>query len=244
MDDNANTVYQRVTVVLKVADSLENIYGAQIRKALTVDGLYDDPLAHNHGSNNMTIDRVPNVLFRKGSMHDIVIVGIKDGADYLRKHFLPIGESLHIRDSKGGSIHTKIVSASVRQSVDYISIGGFHQYKTNSPIILTKSDKGKKMFRMLLDSEGNERKKLICKTLGRSIRQQIALLEGVNIADVPRIQVVLKSNKERVIKLKERVSAVTFQGEFSANVLFSAGRYGVGLGRNTSAGFGVISAVK
>jgi len=240
MSQNENAVYQRFNVSLQCSNPLKDVYGHQIRRALIAEGLYDHPIAHNHKEDGTTMDRRPGVLFRKGSMKNLVMVGINEGATYLRETPPPIGKTILVPTIHNGHVETTITGVNMQQAVDHITVGGFHMYETRSPILIAKSDAEKKMFGMLLEAEGDERKKLISRTLGRSIRRQIADLNSMNVVDVPRIQIVIETSRERVLLLKEKVSGFAYHGKFAANVLYSGGRFGVGIGRSTSTGFGIV----
>lgn len=244
MSLDAAAVYQRLTIALKTDKALHGVFAPQIRKALTADGLYDDSIAHNHADDGRTINRYPHVLFRKGSNHDLILVGIGDGASYLREKAMPVGKQLRIQKQDGGYVETTIQAGNMSQGVDHLSVGGFHRYETCSPIILAKSEPGSKMIGMLMNASGDELKQLMAKTLARSIRWQIARLSGVDVSSVPRIQVVVESSKERVLRLKDGVSAFAFRGRFAANVYYSGGRYGIGMGRYTSAGYGIVELLR
>jgi len=238
---NENVVYKRITVILNTEKSLDGILPLSIRKGMIAKGLYDDPMAHNHDSDSSTISRYPRVLFRKGNKNTIVLVGINEGADYLATTGLPIGKVVSFTTSGGERLTTTIQSGKINQRIDHITVGGFHAYNINSPIILAKSDSNKKMFGMLMSAKGDELKLLLAKTLGRNIRTQIARMNDQDPADVPRIQVsIIEDPRIHAIQLKQKVMGVALNTKFAANVYFSGGKFGVGVGRYTSAGFGIV----
>lgn len=240
MENNTGTAYRRTTVSLNVSGSMDDVYPSAIRKAITADGLYDDQLAHNHGSDGKTVACTPSVLFRKGNQHSIVLVGIGEGSDYLTSKPIPIGKSIRLAKSNGDKVDVTINGGSVRRYLDAIRIGGFHQYETDSPIIVAKS--GAKMMEMILGAADSiSQTKLITTCIARQVRGQIARMQSVDVKSVPRIRVVFDGYPVvRNLELKDKVFGVAVRGEFGMNVDYTGGRYGVGLGLYTTTGYGII----
>lgn len=238
MNIENNAVYSRLTVILKTHDQMRGIYGEGIRKGLTMDGLFDDKIAHNHEADGTTVTRYPKVFFRKGNQTSMVIVGINEGAEYLRKQPLHVGEKVRLVKPDGSPFVTSIESRKVFQSIDYIRVGGFNTYRTHTPIIVAKG--GQEWMRQLQSSDGGEHKKLVATCIAKSMRWQIANLGNVDVGQVPKIRVVFDSMESKLVKLKGGTTGMKVHARFGCNVFFSGSKFGVGIGRYTTHGYGVI----
>jgi len=82
--------------------------------------------------------------------------------------------------------------------------------------------------------------------LSMRIKHEVADIAGIPVSEMPKVFVSIPPREHgndwrlRIVRVKQGVHALAFTGTFAANAHFSGGRLGVGIGRLTSHGYGVV----
>lgn len=236
---NNHVAYKRMELNIVLDKDLNNIFPVQIRRAFLKKGLFEKDIAHNHAENGDNITRDPAFLFRKTSKNTLSIIAVGDDAiAYMREIQLPIGKDVSITDKSGNKKLFLIESAKYSIALDRIEINGFHNYKTATPLAMKQ--KGRGLANRINEAETHEGKmELVANYISGSIRRKIAQFSSCDVEDVPPVHVVA-DGEIMGIHVKDKRADIAFKGKFSCNCLMSGLNKGVGLGRHTAMGYGVI----
>lgn len=180
----------------------------------------EETLFHNHYGNGRSIYRMPLIQY-KVINNDLVIVGLNEGADLLKKEFLKHKE-IRIGDKILKNFETKL---EIRNEVMKVE-EGLYTYKFLSPWLPINQKNKKRYIEGELDLDKVLRNNLLSnfKGLGIEVKNRI-LVKG--------------SYTEKEIDVKNK-KMVGFLGEFTTNVKMPNL---ISIGRRRAVGFGVVEEV-